>query len=152
MITAPVSITAACEYVTRWHRHHARPRSALFAIACRLPDALEPCGVAIIGRPVARGLQDGTTCEVVRVATDGTRNACSFLYGASKRAAQSLGYRRCITYTLATESGASLRAVGATPDATVKGRSWDTPSRRRSDKSSVQTADKVRWTLFSEDA
>jgi hypothetical protein len=108
--------------------------------------------VAIIGRPVARGLQDGTTCEVVRVATDGTRNACSFLYGASKRAAQSLGYRRCITYTLATESGASLRAVGATPDATVKGRSWDTPSRRRSDKSSVQTADKVRWTLFSEDA
>lgn len=34
-------------------------------------------GVAIVGRPVARLLDDDHTLEVVRVATDGTRNACS---------------------------------------------------------------------------
>ena len=52
------------------------------------------------------------TCEVVRVATDGTPNACSFLYGNAARIARLMGFRRIITYTLDNESGASLRAVG----------------------------------------
>lgn len=148
----PISISAAKEYVARWHRHSSVPQGGLFAIACTLPDALEPCGVAIIGRPVARLLDNGTTCEVTRCATDGTRNACSFLYAAAKRAAQSLGYTRCITYTLASESGASLRAVGATIEAKVRGRSWHTPSRRRTDKTAAQRTDKVRWSLLNEEA
>lgn len=144
----PITIGNAKEYVARWHRHSEPPRSALFALACAMAGAVEPCGVAIIGRPKARALQDGATCEVVRLATDGTRNACSFLYAAAVRAARALGYRRCITYTLASESGGSLRAVGATVEATVRGRSWDTPTRRRTNKTDAQGADKLRWCLF----
>lgn len=150
MKVLPISIQSAKEYVARWHRHSSVPASALFAIACGDPQALEPCGVAIIGRPKARALQDGVTCEVVRCATDGTANACSFLYAAAVRAARALGYKRCITYTLARESGASLRAVGAERTAQVRGRSWTTKTRTRTDKSRAQREDKVRWTLFDE--
>lgn len=147
-MVVPISISGACEYVARWHRHSSVPRGGLFAVACRVAGAVEPCGVAIVGRPVARMLQDGRTCEVTRVATDGTRNACSFLYGACKRIAQAMGYTRCITYTLASESGASLRAIGAEPVANVRGASWDRAARQRTDKSKSQRENKVRWSLF----
>ena len=74
-------------------------------------------GVAMVGRPVARKLCDGITAEVVRVCTDGTRNACSILYAACARAAKSLGYHRILTYTLESEPGVSLRAAGWDVDA-----------------------------------
>lgn len=145
----PITITAACEYVTRWHRHHERPRSALFAVAAQRVGALDYCGVAIVGRPKARALQDGRTCEIVRLATDGSDNVCSFLYQKARRAAQALGYVRCKTYTLQSEGGGSLRALGLTPEAAVRGREWDTPSRRRRPGPQSQRADKWRWELLS---
>lgn len=152
LMLRPITISGAKEYVARWHRHSAVPTSALFAIACTsTSDALEPCGVAIIGRPKARMLQDGSTCEVVRCATDGTRNACSFLYSAARRAARAMGYTRCITYTLESESGASLRAAGAIASARVRGQSWDRSARPRTDQTTAQRADKVRWELMERD-
>jgi hypothetical protein len=63
------------------------------------------------GRPVARAYDDGLTIEVNRTATDGCLNANSALYGACWRVARAMGYRRLITYTQGTESGASLRAA-----------------------------------------
>ena len=144
----PITLRDANAYVARWHRHHKPTRGGLFALQLLTAGAVEPCGVAIVGRPVARRLQDGRTCEVLRIATDGTRNACSRLLHACRRAAQALGYVRVITYTLSTESGSSLRAVGATVSGTVQGRSWDQPSRRRADKTAAQLADKVRWELL----
>lgn len=69
-------------------------------------------GVATAGRPVARHYDDGRTLEVNRTCTDGTKNANSMLYGAVWRAAKAMGYLRCITYTQADETGASLRAAG----------------------------------------
>jgi len=57
-------------------------------------------------------LDDGATVEILRIATDGARNACSMLYGACRRVARALGYSRVITYTLPDEGGASLRASG----------------------------------------
>jgi hypothetical protein len=69
-------------------------------------------GVAIIGRPTALDLDDGRTAEITRLATDGTRNACSFLYGAANRAATALGFKRVITYIGADEPGTSLKASG----------------------------------------
>ena len=85
-------------------------RDAEFAVACYDGDDL--CGVAICGRPVARYLDDGLTLEILRCCTDGTDNACSKLYGACCRIGFDMGYERIVTYTLATESGASLRAAG----------------------------------------
>lgn len=86
-------------------------------------------GVAIVGRPVSRYLDNGLTLEVNRLCTDGTKNACSMLYAAAWRAARAMGYEKIITYTLDTESGASLRAAGWTCAGLAGGKRW-TGSRR----------------------
>lgn len=72
----------------------------------------ELVGVAMAGWPRARALADGRTLEVARTCTLEVRNANSMLYGAICRAAAALGYARVVTYTLESESGASLRAAG----------------------------------------
>lgn len=140
----PTTVQDAREYVRQHHRHHAPPVSGLFAVAVA-DDAGVIRGVAIVGRPVARMLQDGWTAEVTRVATDGAKNACSMLYGAAWRAARALGYRKLVTYTLAEESGVSLRASGWTTVAEVRGRSWSCASRPRVDKHPTQG--KLRWEI-----
>ena len=140
----PSTIRAACEFVRSTHRHHKPPQGGLFAVA--LESNGQTVGVAIVGRPVSRHLQDGWTAEVTRVAVvDDARNGCSMLYGAARRASKALGYRRLITYTLETESGASLRASGWTCDGTAGGGSWSVPSRPRQDKH--PTCIKLRWSV-----
>ena len=136
-----MTLRAARAYVDEIHRHHRAPQGGLFAIGAA--DGGRIVGCAIIGRPVARMLDDGYTAEVTRLTTDGTRNVCSLLYGAARRAARALGYRRLITYTLATESGTSLIASGWKASATSPGGSWSVPSRPRVDKH--PTVAKVRW-------
>jgi len=104
-------------------------------------------GVATIGRPVARMLDDGFTLEVNRVATDGCPNACSALLGAARRIAMAMGYARIITYTLPEEGGASLRGAGWHEDGKTKGgRGWACKSHahlNRRDDHPLQS--KVRW-------
>ncbi len=138
---APLSLHAAFDFITRHHRHHAPPQGAKWAVGATLAGHL--VGVATIGRPVSRQLDDGFTAEVTRVATDGTRNACSFLLGAAWRASKAVGYRRLVTYTLATEQGASLRASGWRAVHETRGGSWSAPSRPRLDKHPL--CRKVRW-------
>jgi hypothetical protein len=147
----PVTLTDAKAFVARHHRHSEPPQSGLFAVGA-VDGGGTMIGVAIVGRPMARMLQDGTTCEVTRLTTDGSRNACSLLYGAAVRAAKALGYRRIYTYTLAEESGASLRATGWKRDADLKARTtWNCPARQRMqvDLFGAQRrppGPKVRWT------
>jgi hypothetical protein len=142
----PMTLAEARAYVDEHHRHHPAPLSGLFAVGAAQADQV--IGVAIVGRPVARGLQDGYTAEVTRCCTDGTKNACSMLYGACWRAARALGYRRLVTYTLDTEPGTSLRAAGWRVVAEVRGRSWHTPTRPRVDKHPLQG--KLRWEMTDE--
>lgn len=142
MTIMPCTLREANAYVQKWHRHHGAVVGAKFAMAVR--DATEVRGVAIVGRPVARHLDDGTTLEVTRVATDGAPNACSALYGAAWRAARALGYQRLITYKLKTEPGTSLRAANFQRAATVAGRSWSCSSRPRGPH---LIADKERWEI-----
>lgn len=137
----PMSIRDAQEFCAQHHRHHRPPVGGLFAVGAT--DGTTVRGVAIVGRPVARLSDDGWTAEVTRVATDGARNACSLLYAACWRAARALGFRRLITYTLASESGASLRAAGWRTVGEVRGRSWSCESRPRVDHHPLQ--DKLRW-------
>ena len=108
----PITLCEAFLFVRRHHRHHRPPQGGLFAVACTLEGSDEVCGVAIVGRPIARRLDDGWTAEVTRCCTDGSRNACSMLYGAAWRACRALGYRRLVTYTLPEEGGCSLRGAG----------------------------------------
>lgn len=129
----PVSFAAACDFVTGHHRHHEAPTGHKFSIGVTDGDTL--VGVAIVGRPVARHLDDGRTLEVSRTATDGTPNANSCLYGAAWRAAKALGYDRLITYTMSGETGASLRGAGWREVAKRAPRAgWHAPSRPRTDK------------------
>lgn len=92
----PVSFADACGFVAMHHRHHRPPQGCKFVVGVADANALLR-GVLIAGRPVARLFNDGMTLEVTRVATDGTSNANSMLYGAARRACSALGYRRLIT-------------------------------------------------------
>lgn len=127
----PVTLKEANSFVTEYHRHHPGVRGCKFCIAVNNGDRV--VGVAIVGRPVSRVLDDGASCELVRLCTDGTPNAASMLAGAARRAARALYYDRLITYILEGESGVSLRAAGWEPLYTTSGRSWDCPSRPRVD-------------------
>ena len=131
MTLEPITLREACAFVARVHRHHRPPRGGLFALAACVDERV--VAVAIVGRPVARMNQDGRTAELTRLASDGTRNACSFLYGRAWRAAQALGYRRLLTYTLASEDGASLRAAGWRMIGEAGGGSWSRKARPRVD-------------------
>lgn len=140
----PMSLNLAADVVDRIHRHHKRPRGHKFSLGVVCEDG-RPCGVAIVGRPVARCFDNGSTLEVTRVATDGTPNACSALYGRVWRVAKESGYLRVITYTQDGESGASLRAAGWKPIAELRPRTgWDTPSRSRKDRGTDGVA-RILW-------
>lgn len=135
----PLRFAEACEFVRRHHRHHEPPTGHLFSIGVVALGQI--CGVAIIGRPTARALQDGLTAEVTRTATDGTANANSALYAAAWRATKAMGYRRLVTYTQAGETGASLRGAGWRVVAVRAPRAgWNTPGRPRVDTHPVGIA------------
>ena len=106
----PITLKVAKNFVSLHHRHNKPPVGHKFSIGLEKDGEL--VGVATAGRPVARHLDDGRTLEINRTCTDGTKNANSMLYGAIWRCAKAMGYRKAITYTQASESGASLRAVG----------------------------------------
>jgi hypothetical protein len=138
----PCTLREARAFVAQHHRHHEPPQGGLFAVACAAADQV--CGVAIVGRPVARMLgADDYTAEVTRLCTTGAHNACSILYAACWRAARALGYRRLITYTLKSESGASLRAAGWRCIGEAGGGSWSRARRPRVDTHPTQ--EKLRW-------
>ncbi|HZM84349.1 MAG TPA: XF1762 family protein [Candidatus Limnocylindrales bacterium] len=135
-----MSFADACAFVAAWHRHHAPPVGHKFSVGVADGDGVLR-GVAIVGRPVARYLDDGLTLEVNRTATDGTPNANSMLYATAWRAAKALGYGRLVTYTQAGEPGASLRAAGFRVVAERPGRAgWDTPSRPREPRGTENVA------------
>lgn len=126
----PCKLRDANAYVAQHHRHNQPTNGHKFSVACYDGDRL--CGVAIAGQPVARNLDDGFTIEIRRVCTDGTRNACSMLYSACARAAKALGYRKIVTYTLQSETGASVKAAGfQMACGECGGATWDRPSRPR---------------------
>ena len=108
----PVTFPKANEWVRLLHRHHAPLPGGFAWFCCAAIADGKIVGVAIAGRPTNRNNDDGQTVEVLRIATDGTSNACSALLGCCARAAKSIGAYRIITYTLETESGISLRAAG----------------------------------------
>jgi len=126
----PIDLKSANAFVMAHHRHNGKVLVHRFSIACYDGDRL--CGVAIAGNPSARKLDDGKTIEVKRCCTDGTRNACSILYGRCARIAREMGWEKIITYLLESETGVSLRASGWEIEKEgVGGKNWNVPSRPR---------------------
>ena len=137
----PIEFSEACDFITRYHRHHIAPQGWKFGIAVN--DGEKVVGVVAVGRPVSRNLDNGWTLEVTRCCTDGTPHAASMLYAAAWRAARAMGYQRLITYTLETEAGTSLVSAGWKELYTTKGKSWNHTSRPRVDK--APTCAKKLW-------
>lgn len=131
MTAVPIELREANAFVERLHRHHAAVHRDKFRVGA-MDENGQLCGVIQLARPVSRNLDDGKTIEVVRCCTDGTRNACSFLYSRAARIAKEMGYTKIITYILESEDGASLKASGWMCEALdVGGGSWDRPGRSR---------------------
>jgi len=137
-----LELAEANELVTNWHRHHKPVVGHRFSVGCKDGDRI--CGAAIVGRPVARAIDYKNVVEVSRLVTDGTKNACSFLYSACARAARELGYKTIQTYILDHEPGTSLLAAGWHKLGETAGGDWNTPSRlgRRTDQPMTK---KQRW-------
>lgn len=142
----PIKQDEAKAYIRRIHRHHPPPTGSIFQLAVA-DESGTIRGVAMVGRPVGPGYDDGWTLEVNRAATDGCDNANSALYGACWRAAKALGWLRVITYTLRSESGSSLRAAGYRVIGERKGRSWadSSKARPRIDTYAEHGQDKLVW-------
>lgn len=137
----PLELAEANAFVTAHHRHHKPIVGHKFSLGATANSTV--VGVAIVGRPVSRHRDDGATLEVTRLCTDGTKNACSFLYGAAARAAFALGFTRIGTYILASENGASLKASGWRLIGQRGGGSWSRSDRPRVDKAPMQG--KLLW-------
>lgn len=139
----PISFKDACAFIKAHHRHHTPPQGHKFSIG--LLEGIHLVGVAVVGRPVARYLDDGFTAEVTRLCTNGTKNACSKLYAASWRVAREMGYTTMITYILDSETGASVTAAGWIRVGVAGGLSWNSPSRPRTDKHPRQL--KIKYSI-----
>ncbi len=142
---APCTIKTANQVVSCWHRH-SKPISQKVLAAVRVVYGDATVGVAILGLPVSRVLDDGLAVEIRRVCVmdDAPSNACSMLYGACCRTGTALGYRVAFTYTMGEEDGTSVRASGFTRDGATKAGNWDRPARSR-DAEHHTESDRVRW-------
>ena len=143
MEITPINFEEANAYVSAFHRHHKPMQGCKFCLA--VSDGDKVVGVAIVGRPVARLLDNGWTLEVNRCCTDGTKNACSMLYSSAWKATKALGYKRLITYTLPEEGGASLRASNWKCLGLKGGGNWNVKSRPRIDTDELLRGQKLLW-------
>jgi len=121
-----------CNELLLMHRHHGGVVSYRYGVGVEHEGKLVGC--AVIGRPVARQVEQYRVAEVTRVVTDGTPNACSFLYGLSSRLCRMLGFDRVFTAILESEPGTSLKAAGWRYEYTTRGGSWNRAGRARTDK------------------
>jgi hypothetical protein len=121
----PLELKEANALVESLHRHHKKCQGHRFSIGVIRQDTGELVGAAIVGRPVARAVNSKEVLEVTRLVTNGTRNACSKLYGACARIGKELGYKKVQTYILKDdEQGISLKASGWTQVAFTAGGQW----------------------------
>lgn len=136
----PITLKEASNFINSYHRHHKATVGHKFSVGLYEGDKLIGC--AVCGRPVSRFLDDGLTCEINRLCTDGTRNACSMLYGACCRIAKEMGYRKIITYILKSEDGASLKASNFICDGEAGGTHW---TGERNKGQNIPNEMKTRW-------
>jgi hypothetical protein len=129
----PLTLVQANDLVARWHRHHKPVQGHRFSIGCEHNGHL--CGAAIVGRPVARLTDQYMVIDVARLVTDGTKNACSFLYAAAARIAREMGFREIQTFILDEETGVSLKAAGwEYVGLSTGGDGWQSRNKRRADQ------------------
>lgn len=137
----PITFREASEFINKYHRHHKATVGHKFSLGLYEGDKLIGC--AVCGRPVSRYYDDGFTCEINRLCTDGTKNACSMLYGACCRVAKEMGYKKIVTYILESENGASLKASNFICEGKAGGTKWTGVRNKGQD---IPAEYKTRWT------
>ena len=144
----PISLREANDFVEQYHRHNKRTQRDGGRFAIGATTGTQMVGIAIVGRPLARLLQDGYTAEVTRccVLDDSPKGTCSFLYARCWRIWQQMGGMRMVTYTLQEESGSSLRGAGWKIIGKTKGGDWDRKGRER-DWQPIYGQMKFRWEI-----
>lgn len=144
---APITLRKANEFVTEHHRHNKRCAGCKFSLAALYNDKI--VGVLIAGRPVSRKLDDTYTLEINRVCVldDAPKGTCSFLYAKARKVWFSMGGKHVITYTIDSESGASLRGADFKKEAVAtpvkKGKGWTNRENRVWQE--VQANSRIRW-------
>jgi hypothetical protein len=142
MRVVPLTLKQANQLVSDWHRHHKPVLGHRFSIGAEEQDVL--IGAAIVGRPVSRELDPYRTAEVLRLVTNGHKNACSFLYSACARIAKEMGFDRIQTYILEAEPGTSLKAAGWVFEQMTSGGNWN-HSWRKGRREDQPMCRKQRW-------
>jgi hypothetical protein len=122
LLITPITLNEANEFVEKYHRHHKPVVGHKFSIGAEQDGQL--VGVCIVGRPVARNVDNKKIVEVTRLCTNGAKNVCSFLYSASARISKEMGYQQIQTYILENELGTSLKASGWELLNITKGKQW----------------------------
>lgn len=154
----PVTRDFANGVVARWHAHHKRVKGHRYALGA-FPGRGDEClGVCIVGNPKARALNDGVTFEVVRLCTDGHRNAASFLLGAAWRVARAMGVTKLVSYTRAHEAGTCYRAAGWLQVAQLAARRFDPYSDRNRAQCTIpeifepttESVPRARWEIATD--
>lgn len=139
----PITFKEASEFINKYHRHLKATVGHKFSVGCY--DDGKLVGVAVCGRPVSRFYDNGFTCEINRLCTDGTKNACSMLYGACCRIAKEMGYKKIITYTLQSENGSSLKASNFICEGIAGGTHW---TGKRNKGQNIPNEMKIRWAKY----
>lgn len=103
-----IDFSTACAFINKYHRHHIQPQGHKRSFGCFKNNEL--IGVAVVGRPVSRHLDNGFTWEITRLCSKGGKNVCSKLYSYCVKSAKLNGIKQVYTYILSYENGASLRA------------------------------------------
>jgi hypothetical protein len=118
----PITFKDACIFVNENHLHLKAPQGYKFAISAAIDDDIV-C-VIMIGRPLNRNLDDGSTLEILRLAGKFINNSSSFLVAAGLKVCKNLGYKRLITYIRADEKGHVYKMMGFAAAPKTIGRIW----------------------------
>jgi len=127
-----VELKEANEFIESNHRHHKKVLSHRFSLGVQNKGSL--IGVAICGRPVCRKTDQKMVLEVTRLCTDGTKNACSFLYARAAKIATLMGFEKIQTFILESENGSSLMASGWSFESVTKVGNWNSRDNRREEE------------------
>lgn len=143
----PLGLREANDFVEAHHRHSARTSNDGGKFAIGLEHDGKLVGVAIVGRPIARGIQQmhgPGTAELLRccIGPGAPEGSGKKLNSRCKRIWQLMGGVRLVTYTLASESGGSLSGAGFKKEAFVPGRQWS--GSKRGDRP-IADQPKFRW-------
>lgn len=124
-----IELIEANDFIIAHHRHHKPVVGHRFSLGAEHDGRI--VGVCIVGRPVARKTDQKYVAEVTRLCTDGTKNACSFLYGLAARMCREMGFHSIQTFILESEDGKTLEACGWSFSGMTKGGTHEREGRPR---------------------